>query len=488
MDMTQTRTFLYLAACIVLLFFSTATAVTAKEDTARLVFEKKARSVQSEKTYAYTVKRGENLLAIVRKELGLARHHYSEVLRQNPHIKNPDLIHPGQKIYLPISLRRADLTGIKGPLNEQTTEKRGLIQGDRFMPAQAHLTLMGEILMRMNGSLTTSGQHTIPLSQAGQLTVDCNAIPVAEFDDGTVVLLDFKGQLPDNVQRLIARHWTNYRVLSLDSRLDPLTTLSQVVAATRGYEMRRLKSSYRYGIVPAVSFPAEWILLRRPALAGRGPSSQVITRVSEGGQRLPRMLVSYLEKNGVMVSEVLNGSVADTPITEEGPNRSSTLPRLPVSPPQTLVVDLLTRLGLEPRTDREVEVFNARDNGFNLSVRADDDVSKGDREALFVTHPLPTQFVEILGQKSAIVVVLYEADPPKRVLENTLSALHIPYSAIPYEFPLSLETATDKAIAVFPALGIPQEKDGPLYLIDFDMDEDLYRLLHDQMGFALIQY
>jgi hypothetical protein len=152
------------------------------------------------------------------------------------------------------------------------------------------------------------------------------------------------------------------------------------------------------------------------------------------------------------------------------------------------VADLLRRLGLEPLTDRDVEVFSAKNNGFNLSVRADIHVRMGDRQALFVTRSLPDQFVEILRQKSASVVVISEADSPKRVLENTLSALQIPYIAVPYQFPLSMETTLDKAVAVFPVLCIPREKEGPLYLIDFDMDEDLYNLLHDQMGFALVQY
>jgi hypothetical protein len=84
MGATKIKVSLYFAVHMMLLCFSPTMTFAAKEDTARLVFEKRARSAQGGETFAYTVKRGENLLAIIRKELGQVQHRYREVLRHNP--------------------------------------------------------------------------------------------------------------------------------------------------------------------------------------------------------------------------------------------------------------------------------------------------------------------------------------------------------------------------------------------------------------------
>ena len=53
----------------------------------------------------------------------------------------------------------------------------------------------------MNGSMMTTGRYVIPLPEIGQISIDCEMIPVIEFDDGSVVLMDFKGQMPEKRQK-----------------------------------------------------------------------------------------------------------------------------------------------------------------------------------------------------------------------------------------------------------------------------------------------
>ena len=43
----------------------------------------------------------------------------------------------------------------------------------------------------MNGSLITAGKYYIPISEVGQVTIDCSTIPIVEMDDGSSIFLDF---------------------------------------------------------------------------------------------------------------------------------------------------------------------------------------------------------------------------------------------------------------------------------------------------------
>lgn len=73
----------------------------AREDSARLVFEKPAASGR---TVEYVVQKGDSIAAILRRQKGEEKKRipYDVVRRLNPHIKDLNRIWPGQKILLPL--------------------------------------------------------------------------------------------------------------------------------------------------------------------------------------------------------------------------------------------------------------------------------------------------------------------------------------------------------------------------------------------------
>ncbi|MCX5837234.1 MAG: LysM peptidoglycan-binding domain-containing protein [Deltaproteobacteria bacterium] len=73
--------------------------VHAREDNARLVFQKTAGSGKSR---AYVVKQGEWIAGILRTQFGNEPVSYALIRRLNPGIKNLNRIQPGQKIVLPV--------------------------------------------------------------------------------------------------------------------------------------------------------------------------------------------------------------------------------------------------------------------------------------------------------------------------------------------------------------------------------------------------
>ena len=130
---------------MVLVGLCPVSSIDAKEDTARLVFRKQAPRTQGE-TYAYTVKKSETLLDIVRNELGLKKNRFSIIRRYNPHLTNLDLIHPGQKIFLPLRLRKTVSMEGKEVVSEEPVEQKGAISSGLGLPPAGHLAAMQALL------------------------------------------------------------------------------------------------------------------------------------------------------------------------------------------------------------------------------------------------------------------------------------------------------------------------------------------------------
>lgn len=92
--------------------------IEAREDSARLVFEKTA---VLDKTLVYVVKKGDSLAAILRKQRGEQKKKvpYDLIRRLNPEIKDLNRIYPGQKIVLPV---RETATFSKPPTDLQKND------------------------------------------------------------------------------------------------------------------------------------------------------------------------------------------------------------------------------------------------------------------------------------------------------------------------------------------------------------------------------
>jgi len=186
-----------------------------------------------------------------------------------------------------------------------------------------------------------------------------------------------------------------------------------------------------------------------------------------------------------MLNETILAPWPDTP---RDMNTISPLPRFNVRSNKDLVLDLLVRLGFQPVVDKDVLVFDSIHDGFNLSIKADILVQDTHKRVIYTSKHLPRQFIDILQGKTTDTIILPEEVVPTTAIEKTLSAFAIPYSTVPYRFPVSANPAMTGIEIIFPTLRFVTRKGVPYYLIDFEMDAALYTLLHDALGFNIIRY
>jgi hypothetical protein len=480
---------LVLALFIFLHVFFSHDISDAKEDTAHLRFSKSAVS-SATNTFTYIVKKGDHLLDIMKNELGITKNRYSIIKKFNPQIKNLNLIHPGQKLILPTKTYRGRSQIVSDGIvaTHEPDLKKGVIQRGARLPSITRLSLMQAILKRMNSTMVTSGRHVIPIPEIGQISVDCEMIPVIEFDDGSVVFLDFKKQMPENIKRLIRKYWTNYAVISANAQDNILVSLAKAIQVSNSYAMRKQSGPYTLGKMPSVRFPVDWIISGKPS-SSKAAYFQALTAIKTEDRRLPQSMTTYLEKNRMIISEMLGESILPPwPDPPAGMSAPSPLPRLSSRSNRDLVRDTLVLLELHPVMDKDVQLFDVVRDGFNLAIKADIEVQNGNKRIIYTSKQLPKQFIDILQAKATDIIMLPAGDGRRATIEKTLSNFGVPYTTVPYMFPVSEDPALKEVKILFPTIRFVTSKGVTFYLIDFEMDASLYTLLHDTMGFNIVRY
>jgi len=435
----------------------------AQEDTARLIFKKRAPVSQKREVWEYTVKPNETLIIIVSRQLGIKKERlrfiYREVLPLNPGLKDVNFIRPGQKLYLP-NLRREE--------------------GEAKEPmAHLNLDLIKTIVEKLGGSMSLTGQHTIPLGEAGQVTISCAQVPVADFPDGTVVMLDLKNRLQADLKNLIVKSWPNYRVVSALPNWDTVETLTHFInATTPAQSMIAVKSDLPLKSGLRLNIPSAWLIT--------GPKKLLLYSTYPRDERLPPLISTLLEEQGLEVLEIKGEKIFPSE-TGKGPLPFDTLPRLHGETQEGFVTEIFNTLGLRPQPMKEISIFTPEEDGFSLSAPAISSLKRGGEMIVFTYHPLPTQFQNLL-KKKAIRVFPLPMGNRSRTIKEIARILNLPYSDGWRTFDLS-PPGYKKTFAVkFRSLFFPKTPNGPVHFIDFDLDERLYSFLKEKFGCRLVRY
>ena len=478
--------------CLMILF-TPPQLLFAKGDTVLLTFQKTA--VSKRETRDYVVKKGEWTVSIIRRQLGAKGRDAFKVLRLvkqlNPHIRNLNRIYQGQVIKLPTSM--VSTTSQVPTTNQETEFSEAKIPATKekhtrekpAVPLENCLAIIRYVINRMNGTIMTTGNCYIPIFQIGQTTIDCSKIPVIELDDGSVILFDFSNRMPEYLSKMIRANWKNYHLVKTTNNDDIAHILQRIINTSSLYTMNKGLQPFLAGENPQVRLSLDWMITKSTP-PGTKPYLQGISLVPEKSHLLPESLITYTEKKGLIITEIMDGSsVINTPPV------TYTIPEIPIigkTANREMVYNLLITLSYQPLRDANVKIFDTAKAGFGLSLKADLMVKNGDKEIVIHAEKLPQQFINILRDRGTEVTFIEEGESRRSAIAKTLHVMNIPFSY--HDFSFSIPENTDKArvTITFPATKITTKDKGDLYLIDFDMDREIYGLLHDKWGVNFIRY
>jgi len=436
----------------------------------------------------YRTQKGDSLTRIAMRQLESKSSNILKTVRQlkelNPAIKDENRIYPGQIIRLPQRSIIIAQKNIDTPQSDSTEAKKSEQKEKLSMPPESRLDIIKEIITRMNGSLAKTGMHYIPIPQMGQVTIDCSMIPIAELDDGSTILIDFIDRVPDSLKKMILTHWKNYHIANIDSDDSLADTLQKIISASESYIVTKSNAPFIVGETPTAHFILDWIITKKSS-DKRESYKQGIIFTSDALYTIPSAIIAYARKNGLIVTEITAHNVSKS---FDKTYNISEIPSLPDVSNKEMTHALLLLLGYSPVKDAEVKIFDPSKDGFNLSITADLLVKKGERSLMIHSKQLPKQFIDTLNKNRGIdTLFLDNTVSRKTAIENVFQFMNIPYSRDNFSFPESGKISQLKGFMTFPAFKIAKDK-GFLYLVDFDMDRDIYNYLHTQWEVSLIKF
>ncbi len=453
----------------------------------------------------YSIREDDSISRIILAELDVAPekvlHTYRLLRRLNPGISDMNQLPAGQLLNLPSNIVPADRPAVEPTqtvvLPQETAPAAEPLQTVALQPetppvepfekvtpiTERELGIIRPVISRMKGTITAAGNYFIPLKDTAQVTLDCSLIPVVELDDGSTVLLDFGNRLSDNLKALISQSWTHYSFLSAEELRDEIASLQAIIRRSHNYTMSRVNTPLALTAKPEILVFPDWIIAAKRAVGG------VLYRqglfLLGGSERpLPAGAGALLEKNGLVVTEIAEGA---TPAVSVAPTPAPVIQDLRGLKGIALAEGLLKILGEEPIRNAGVVIFEQARDGFNLSVTVDLLLRRGEKRYLIHSKQLPDQFVRILKDQGAEVILLRENAPRRSLIEEMLQHLNIPISFGHFSFRIPKEGNRPRLITTFPALRTTAGGES-VYLFDFDISPDILSLLQGRLGRRVVKY
>jgi hypothetical protein len=388
---------------------------------------------------------------------------------------------PGGKIVVPSA--QSDVTG-KKVVKKRLKKKKEVVQKKKIVVAtEKQLSVLRYVLSRINGSVIAKGNYFIPLFPSGQITVDCSAVPVVEFDNGMTILLDFSGRIPAPLKQVIESTWKNYMITDLRKDQTILSILEAVIAASKDYSFNAVRAYKKVGTHPSVNIYVDWIVSEKKT-GGRKPYSFGIKSIDNNNLLLPGNIREYTDNAGFEVIELLGGTeVKGITDTYEDMN----VPALRTDTNVALAESLLSALGYSSVRNSDVTIYNMKEHGFTLSVKVDLLLNISTKKIIIHSKEISPQFVDVLKKRGTQVVFLSEKDTKRRVFEKLLPAINAPFLADTFKFSFSKRNGRKGGEIILSAIRT-KGKGGPLYFINKNIDNGIYGLLHKKWGVNLVSY
>ena len=449
-------------------------------------------AISSTRGKHYTIKRGDTLFKIIRRELKINKTNIPKTLRivksMNPWIRNVNKIYAGKIIKLPgktIYVKTPEETkAIAQEVDVKTTQPEKVIEIKEkiFMTPEARLALLKQVITQMNGSVTTTGNYYIPIPNTGQITIDCAKIPVIEFDDNTTVFIDLENRVSNNLKKTISDNWANYYLVKVDKNDDIIAILKKIINTTKSYSMTKSEKPIMIGAYPPVEVIVDWVIVSNLPKQAQ-PLKQGLRLIYENNLLLPKSIKNYSQKNGFIITEISgeSGIVGK-------PEEVYSLPPMPVFP-TTSAKDfsyaLVSSLGLSAEKDVDIPMFDTLNDGINLSIKADVLVNNDNKKYIIHSHSLSTQFANSLKHAGYDLIFVNDKDDPKNIMKKILRALNISFTSGDFTFSGPEKNQAPYALNF---IGTKIKTDKVLYVIDFDIDQELRGLLQEVWSANIAKY
>ena len=379
----------------------------------------------------YTVEQGDSLTRIIKGRYDIPPDYlYNEYLgmvkKLNPSIQDLNIIHPGQKIRLPIyspEIVRKPIKKVIAQKPEEETEDE-----EEKKATGPVVDDLGVIFTEIGEEWVQTGEHFIPLKSGGQIDLKAVSFPILSLRNGLRVIVDLNNKLPDKMAELIESSWGNYRVLHLVEGDSIMSALDKILGLCDYPKVSRIGEPLELGGDIPIRITGDWIITLSKTKSDEGPGFVVINLTDAPSQNTPRMIKDYLMTLGVKVIDYPPGEDKDADVVEK------VAPLEGGEKPESLVRKLLDLTGRSYSAQVEIPVYQRQKADFKLIIKADFFLKIKDRDAVIDLTGLGPEVISLLEEHKFLVLSMATEKNPLSIVSMTLEFLGIGSHDGPHSF------------------------------------------------------
>ncbi len=385
-------------------------------------------------TELYTVRPGDNIYKILIRQYGMTDAEAEALLPEVKRLNGVTDIHAlqvGTRLKIPGS--RSGGSGLPAPVR-QVLDRKGRTDGTVPPSPIMHLNATSgggapaadagiEPVRRVWDRLVRTGPaEQAPLDISGRnfsLSIDPAKFPMFPAADGGKILIDADRSLPPLVRSLLQDSDHRIRVVS-ESPSNRHRFFSAVLSAAKFYSVEE-NFAVSFGSDPQLTVTADYKIEKSPDSVLK--QDVVLLNTEENQRGMPASLTRFLGKEGF--------SVVETSLPVGGPSAGDheQLCLITERDPRRIADHLLKALSVPYESDRSIAVFDQKDTGFSLSVKADRYFEEGGQKFVvssFANDPVNYTLMRLLETRGYRIIMLESTDTFKKVAEKLLSRLRIP--------------------------------------------------------------
>jgi LysM repeat protein len=369
------------------------------------------------------VRPGQSLIGIIEARYKLSHsdlhNRYLPKFRElNPHIKDINIIVPGQRLKLPVPETLEH--GTANVVSASSDEDKPDVSDDGWRVTSSSLA---RIFSSMGEEWIDKGRHFLPLQAGGQIELEADLFPLLSMSTGIMVLIDLKGSLPPRMARLIEESWGNYRVVGLGAA-DPLQALGRILPLCGFEKVLGRNESFKVSDVPELYVSGLWTVVY-PS----DSKEETIKACVISDKEIPGFFKDYLEAEGIRWLDI----TGRPPLRSAKANGDVMLVK---DDPHPLVEEVLSMTGMAFDKRVKVPLERGRKGEFSFELTTDYLVHLKGRKAVLDLTGLGADIEALLKEKGYAFLSLAGEKDHQAIVRRMLAFLEIPFLEGRQEFSL----------------------------------------------------
>jgi LysM repeat protein len=295
-------------------------------------------------------------------------------------------------------------------------------------PKPPYRGLLTDLLAGLGEKWADRGTLYLPVPSGGEVILNLEDFPVARFSNGTQVLIDFRGALPQNVRALITDTWKNYRVVSLEGTQDAGEIVHRLLQASGYHSVKEgIARPLVIGEGVSVVLPARWVVLRTPKSLLTGEVI-LIKEVPERPSGNLAAVLRYADRVGIRVlpfatdRSALEGFLVGI----DDPAEAGEPPRLAVPPAGLPALDFALDFLSIPKKEGERLKIGGKGAAFQLVVEPERTFETGGKRHVVDTGRMAPALRTLVQDSGFAVFPVRKDEPGKTVFQRVLKEAGIP--------------------------------------------------------------